>query len=202
MLMSKKYNIDDSHGISHSMNILNFAYNIYEDEKYKKPDVQKFEKVIYISAILHDMCDKKYVNEQEGINEINKFLDKEQVNTEEIQMINNIISTLSYSTVKKNGFPKMENEQLLHAYHIVRESDLLTSYDFDRCLIYNIYNKNNDIKESFNEANQLFQNRVFKHYDDKLLLLDYSKKKHFELESKAIYRINTWKKLLQKSIIN
>ena len=39
----------------------------------------------------------------------------------------------------KNGFPDMGEYQT--AYNIVREADLLCAYDFDRCMIYQMYNK-------------------------------------------------------------
>jgi hypothetical protein len=33
-ILSAKYNIDESHGIIHSMQILHYAHDIYENEKY------------------------------------------------------------------------------------------------------------------------------------------------------------------------
>ena len=41
---------------------------------------------------------------------------------------------MSYSKVNKNGFPELGNYQL--CYNIVREADLLASYNIDRCIIY------------------------------------------------------------------
>ena len=49
-------------------------------------------------------------------------------------------------------------------YHIVREADLLSAYDFDRCMIYQINKNNGNIETSFNDAEMLFNNRVFKHF--------------------------------------
>jgi HD superfamily phosphodiesterase len=75
LLVSKKCNIDESHGLSHSMNVLHFAHNILENEKKNYPYLENQSKIIYVSAAIHDMCDKKYVNEKEGIGKINKFLE-------------------------------------------------------------------------------------------------------------------------------
>lgn len=55
---SLKYNIDESHGLTHSMNVLNYAHNIYKNELHKYPPIKEYERIIYTSSIVHDMCDK------------------------------------------------------------------------------------------------------------------------------------------------
>jgi HD superfamily phosphodiesterase len=193
LLITRKYSIDESHSVAHSMNVLNYASNIYESESEKNPLLKKYENIIYISAILHDMCDKKYMDQNEGIKNIESFL-KEEITEHDINVIKIIISTMSYSTVKKNGFPDLG--PYLGAYHIVREADLLTAYDFDRCMIYHLQNSDPDMDIAFNNAYELFQNRVFKHNDDNLFLTEYSKKESLILHNNAIGRINTWKRLV------
>ena len=142
LLICSKYGIDESHDISHSMNILNYAYNIYETEIYINPGIKEQRNIILVSAILHDMCDKKYMNEEQGVENIKDFL-QEKINNEEINAIVKIMQTMSYSKVKKDGFPELGIYQ--KAYHIVREADLLCAYDFDRCVIYDMkVNKNNE----------------------------------------------------------
>jgi HD superfamily phosphodiesterase len=211
LLTSKKYNIDESHGLSHSMNVLHFAHNIYEVEKKNYPILESQSKIIYVSSIIHDMCDKKYLDEYTGLNEINDFLEDKLTPTE-LDITKQIINTMSYSKVKKQGFPELHDYQM--AYHVVREADLLAAYDFDRCMLYNIHVQtkstiNNptpiiqDIKflEAFNNANELFQNRVLKHHHDNLFVTSYSKHNYLALQIDAIKRINTWKNILKKPII-
>ena len=193
LLVTSKYKIDDSHSISHSMNVLNYASNIFESEITFFPMLKKYENIIYISAILHDMCDKKYMNQDEGIHDIECFL-KDKIIEHDINIIKIIMSTMSYSTVKKNGYPELG--PYMKAYHIVREADLLTAYDFDRCMIYHLQNNDQDMNIAFNNATELFNNRVFKHNDDNLFITDYSKKESLILHSNAIGRINTWKRLI------
>jgi hypothetical protein len=176
------------------MNVLNFAHNIYNNEKNKYPEIENHERIIYISAILHDMCDKKYVDETSGVKEIEDFLN-EKITQPEIDITKKIITTMSYSTVKKNGFPNLKEYQI--AYHIVREADLLSAYDFDRCMIYNIKKQNGNIEDAFINANYLFENRVFKHDDDGLFITDYSKKESLILKNVALTRINNWKNILK-----
>lgn len=192
LLACNKYKIDDSHGVSHSMEILNYAHNIYNNELINYPHIEKHEKIIYVSAILHDMCDKKYTNETEGIDEINQFLQEQHMTSNEIDITKKIISTMSYSTVKC-GFPELNEYQM--AYHIVREADLLCAYDFERCMIYNMYKQNGDIYEAFINSNDLFEKRVLKHNQDKLFITDYSKRLSVTLHNNALQRIQTWKQL-------
>jgi hypothetical protein len=177
------------------MNVLQFAHNIYNDEVDKMPILKSQEKIIYISAILHDMCDKKYIDETEGIKEIENFLkDDNKLTPLEIHATKKIIQTMSYSTVKKNGFPHLNEFQT--AYHIVREADLLSAYDFDRCMIYDMYKKSGNFHKAFDHANELFENRVFKHDSDGLLLTDYAKNQHYLLQHNAHERMKVWKSLL------
>lgn len=195
LLMTKKYNIDESHGLSHSMNVLNYVDNIYESELPKNPILSNQKTTIYVSAILHDMCDKKYVDEITGMKDIYDFLSGE-ITELDSKIALDIISTMSYSKVKKVGFPELKEHQL--AYHIVREADLLTAYDFDRCMIYNIHKKNGSIIDAFNEAVILFDNRVFKHNEDNLFVTNYSKTHSLILHSIAHERINVWKRILSR----
>jgi hypothetical protein len=177
------------------MNVLHFAHNIYEGELRLNPALKSQENVIYISAIIHDMCDKKYVDPEQGISDIEEFLQK-KITTREIDAVKQIISTMSYSYVKKNGFPNLGEYQ--HAYHIVREADLLTAYDFDRCMIYKIHLCNDNIDDAFEDAMYLFENRVLQHNNDKLFLTDYSLSKSRELHQYSLERIQNWKQILKK----
>jgi HD superfamily phosphodiesterase len=194
--MSAKYNIDESHGLSHSMNVLTFANNIFESEKDRKPYLNSQEHIIYAAAALHDMCDKKYMNEKEGVGEISEFL-KESIKytPEDINAVKAIVTTMSYSTVKKNGFPQLGAFQ--PCYHIVREADLLSAYDFDRCMIYKMKTQGMTLEDAFIDADDLFQKRVFKHNEDNLFITDYSKNLSKDLELVAHDRIRTWRRLLK-----
>jgi HD superfamily phosphodiesterase len=194
--MSAKYNIDESHGLSHSMNVLNFANNIFESEKVVKPYLNSYEHIIYAAAALHDMCDKKYVDEKEGVGEISEFL-QHSINytPEDINAVQAIVTTMSYSKVKKEGFPELGVFQ--PSYHIVREADLLSAYDFDRCMIYKMKTQKMSLEDAFINADDLFQKRIFKHNEDKLFVTDYSKKLSKSLELVAHDRIRTWRRLLK-----
>ena len=196
-----KYKIDESHGLSHAFQILTQANSIYESEVIKFPELKEHEKVIYIAAIVHDMCDDKYINIETGLDCIVFFLSTNKVfklAEEEIKAIRNIINTMSYSKVKKKGFPELGEYQ--HAYHIVREADLLCAYDFDRCMLYHMHSQNTGIENAFNDSKQLFDVRVFKHNDDGLFTTDYSKTQSTIMEPQSRERMEHWRKLLDADV--
>jgi hypothetical protein len=189
--------MDETHGIMHSMNVLNYAHNIYESELPKNPLLIDQQKIIYVSAALHDMCDRKYIDEDMGIRYIQKFLEN-RMDDNEIDITKKIITTMSYSKVKKNGFPELGEYQ--PAYHIVREADLLSAYDFDRCITYKMKQSNENFENSFYDAKKLFEERMFQHNNDGLFITDYSKRESFILEQIAHHRIHNWNKIIYNTI--
>jgi len=195
LTFSNKYRIDTSHSELHSMAVLHFADENLRSQVGENPLLLKQQNIIYSSAILHDMCDKKYVDFSTGIREIEKVLNTE-LKPKEIKWTKRIIETMSYSTVKKNGFPDFGKYQ--DAYHIVREADLLTSFDFDRTIIYHM-NRNNTLTQSYKNALELFDSRVFNYHKDQLLLSDYSKEKSVELTNSALKRMIAWNNIIQSN---
>jgi HD superfamily phosphodiesterase len=197
LLTVKQCKIDESHSLSHGMNVLHFAHRILESELPSHLYLERQRNIIYTSALVHDMCDTKYVNEDCGIMNLDTFLTKETTLTKnEIQVATDIIQSMSYSKVKKNGYPDLGAYQL--AYHIVREADLLAAYDFDRSLIYNMNNVNPEFDVSYQNALELFKNRVFRHNDDHLFITEYSKQLSKQLEEKSKVRIQIWNECLGK----
>lgn len=192
-LTSMKHKIDESHSIGHSMEVLHNVHEIYTNTMFKHPELKDQEAIIYTSAIIHDMCDKKYLNQTDGISQINDLL-KYKMNYHDIEITKKIISTMSYSTVKKSGYPELGKYQM--AYHIVREADLLAAYDFDRSIIYDMYKSNCDFLKSYENSLALFENRVLKHHIDNLFITDFSKRKGYELHTKSLAQIASWKKII------
>jgi HD superfamily phosphodiesterase len=185
---SKLFNIDESHSVKHSMDVFFHANEIYEKELLKSPFLKNHKDIIDTSSILHDMCDKKYMNEKYGLNRISEYM-KDKISTNDLEMSLKIISTMSYSTIKKNGFPKLNEYQL--AYNIVREADLLASYDFDRCIIYQMLKNDESYEKSIIDAKNLFENRVFKYIDDGLFTTTHSKLLAQNYHMNALQRINS-----------
>jgi hypothetical protein len=191
--MSKRHNIDSSHSECHSMDVLHFTHNIYKHEVQTFPILREQENIIYTAAVLHDMCDRKYVTPTEGLQEIEYFLEDKLTPTE-IYYANRIMDTMSYSKVKKYGYPDLGD--FTPAYHVVREADLLASYDFDRSVIYNMH-KGNSLTDSYFNALQLFDDRVLNYNNDKLLLSEYAQMCSVPLTVRATNRMQVWQKILR-----
>jgi hypothetical protein len=139
------------------------------------------------------MCDKKYMNEGDGVLNINKYMEPYMPQTE-LKVVSDIISTMSYSKVKKNGYPNLGNYQL--AYNIVREADLLSAYDVDRCLIYQMMHEKFNYSDSLKLVYDLFENRVLKYREDNLFITNYSKSKSYDLHAIAVEDLLEMKKLI------
>jgi HD superfamily phosphodiesterase len=194
---SQNYNIDESHALKHSMEVFNYANSIYDSELKKNPKLVKQREIISLSAIVHDMCDKKYMNELTGINNIKTYM-KGYLPDTDLEIVTDIIQTMSYSKVNKSGYPDFNNFQ--DAYHIVREADLLAAYDLDRCIIYSIMRNKCSYTEALKESKELFEKRVLNYRKDKLFVTSYSKNKSFILHKKAINdleKLNSLLKILQ-----
>lgn len=158
-----KYDIDKSHGSKHAwgtalraMAILKTLENVSDKE----------ERVAIYSAALHDTCDSKYCPIQEATSDIRSFLLGIQWTPDEIEAVLSIITSMSYSKLKKNvkegviEYP--DHGEWQRAYDVARNADLLEGYIVARCVLYNqhIYpGKTED--EHWERAEQLFNERVF-----------------------------------------
>lgn len=181
MHLTKKYDIDESHSLKHSMEVMRFAYDILASERHANPKLAEQETIILAAAILHDMCDRKYVpDESVAIQEIRDFMSG-QLTEKELDVIVSIVTTMSYSKVKKSGYPDLGEYQL--AYHIVREADLLAAYDIDRCVIFGMAVTKMNYTDAFARATELYRERVLTYRSDGLFVTEWSKRKALELES-------------------
>ena len=163
-----KYDIDKSHGSKHAwgtalraMAILKTLENVSDKE----------ERIAIYSAALHDTCDSKYCPIQEATSDIRSFLLGIQWAPEEIEAVLSIITTMSYSKLKKNvkegviEYP--DHGEWQRAYDVARNADLLEGYIVARCVLYNqhIYpGKTED--EHWERAEQLFNERVFNYVSE------------------------------------
>ena len=135
------------------------------------------------------------MNEVDGITEIETYM-KNMITDNELNVSLQIIKTMSYSTVKKNGFPILNEYQ--NIYNCVREADLLASYNFERCIIYQMLKNNDNYEESYNNAKDMFNNRVFKYIDDGLFFTDYGKNMSHKLHHNALFKIKNLSKIINK----
>jgi len=172
------------------MDVLRYAKNIYQDELQTNPNLESKYQVIVFAAVLHDMCDHKYLVKDYGIIRIKKLLELDlYLDSKTIDLVCKIISTMSYSKVKLNGLAKFDNQLTQLAYNIVREADLLTAYDFDRSIVYAMSNKSAIWNEALKETQEYFMNRVLKQISDGLFVTKYGLTKAIQLHNLALTQI-------------
>ena len=183
MRMSSVYKIDESHAVKHSMTVYHTVNEIYKSELPQNKFLENQQSIIFASAILHDMCDKKYIEPESGLRVIQSYMNK-YITDDEFEIITKIIMSMSYSKVKQNGYANMGEYQL--AYHIVREADLLAAYDIDRCIMYGMNIDKIPYSNALNRAIGLFNNRVLTYRSDDLFVTQYSKDKSAKLHQEAV----------------
>jgi hypothetical protein len=186
MDFTRRYNIDESHSLKHSMEVMQFAEKILESEFHANPQLERQRDIILASAILHDMCDHKYVSDEAvAIAGMREYM-KDFFTDADFDIVVSIITTMSYSKVKKKGYPDLGEYQF--AYHIVREADLLAAYDIDRCIIYGMAVDKMTYTMAVERATVLFAGRVLKYRDDGLFVTSWSQAKSLELHNWALSR--------------
>jgi hypothetical protein len=82
------------------------------------------------------------------------------------------------------------------AYHIVREADLLSAYDVDRCIIYSMVREHLDYEWAVRRTLKIFDERVFKYRSDGLFVTPYSRNLSLRLHEKAARDLRQLKLLL------
>ena len=192
ILTSASYKIDESHALKHSMDVFHTTNKIYNSVVQKFPYIETQKEIIYSAAILHDMCDKKYMSQEKGIDNMKKYM-CEFMTEKDLEISSKIISTMSYSTVKKNGYPDLKEYQL--AYNIVREADLLTAYDVDRCIMYGIMVEKLTYNNAVKRALELFEIRILKYRSDNLFTTEYALYESSLLHQKALVDMEYLQKL-------
>ena len=168
----KIYNIDESHGTKHALDIYKYCRNLVNCEVIIFPYINQQISVIYTAALLHNTCNKKYIDTNEGISNVINFLHStKKYSEEECENITNIIQNLSYSVYKFEGSPILGVYQ--QAYNIVKEADLLTTYDFDKSIVYNMNKYTIDYITAFRVSKKRFTIRIVKYISDGFITSEY-----------------------------
>ena len=178
--------IDESHGLKHSMNCVNWVYRLTQHDLIP---VNELQMAIYAAA-LHDMCDKKYTNPETASTIIHKWLLSQQWSIEMANTLISIINNMSYSLLKQraNGgepiFPNYGKWQ--RSYHLARHADLLDAYLVGRCFIYTQHIEPTISNlDCWKRVEELFYNRVFNYVSDGWITLPLAIQYASYLENKA-----------------
>lgn len=125
--------------------------------------------VMILAAFTHDLCDHKYTDVSSGLAYIMNWLKSQPITEDQRQAVYRIISTMSYSKVKKYGYPSDLGKWTL-AYHHTRIADLIDAYDINRCYLYQTH-KHPDMeeKDKWRAVIEVFETRVLKQKDEYIL---------------------------------
>ena len=192
---SALYTIDESHALKHSMQVFNYATELFKNTIYISESIPlesmiEQQEIVYIAALLHDMCDHKYVGENESVAllEMRQYMSvNANVSEKTMNVVCEIISSMSYSKVVKHGYPNLGVYNM--AYHVVREADLLAGYDPDRCIIYSMMVEKMCYVESVKRCIDLFNKRVFNYIPNMLFVSTTGLTMAHDLHQRAKYDI-------------
>ena len=98
MILCKKFNIDESHSLKHSMEVYNFALRIYESELPMNAYLEEQKDIIVLAAILHDTLDK-IAEEIQIPTEIHEYL---HVNSREV-WVETMVSLIDTGQIKPSA---------------------------------------------------------------------------------------------------
>jgi len=166
-----EFGIDESHGLTHAIQVYRYGMEIYDQVLESKPQIDELYQVIVCGCVLHDMCDYKYMDEKVGVVRIVKLLNDLSITQCEINLIIQIITTMSYTKIKAHGFPKFETPNSTLGFNIVREADLLAAYDFDRSVVYAMECKGMEWTQANKETVRYFTSRVLTQIPDGLFTI-------------------------------
>ena len=138
---SQYYNIDMSHNLHHSLRVKEIGFVIAARDHHLNT---RQKEILYMSCMLHDMCDAKYIPHIQGILDVSNFMRNQcGVSMLTHDAVMEIITSMSYSqivkpdgTVKYPMWLSTEQNGWGEVFHIARQADLLTSYDMKRMIHY------------------------------------------------------------------
>ena len=197
---SQFYKIDDSHNLKHSLDVLKQG-KLLMDNQLRHYNTES-KSIIYLGCILHDMCDRKYMDVENGLTNIANFLKTTKVNQNVIDSVMKILPRMSYSkTVENNQFqlPKdMYDFPYLEEYHIIRHADLLTSYKLFRTIEMRYQecirnNKTVDMDRIVEEADTIINKRIFALMGGNIFVEKEAKKLAKKYHHVAMRRYKNWK---------
>jgi len=154
--------VDESHNHKHSEEVLFWSNEIMRRVDTKKLSRWEIEMIGHC-CILHDLLDRKYnIRGAEGA--VASHLRRLGYTDEMTRVMTDIMTSLSYhKTVHRTGttFPDWIHDGYWNVYHIVRESDLLASFNLWRMIDFGRHRRGiTDPDTLSNDAIRMFLERM------------------------------------------
>lgn len=195
----KEFNIDESHGMQHGIDVLGYAKIIVSRYLQDNPNLiliegisnKDAEMIIYVSALVHDWIDKKYMREDLASNRMETYFSSHGFKyTHEVLTIITNISFSKRLARKNQGLPMIDTGYLQLATEIVSDADMLDAYKADRCLTYQRRFNTYDEHEIRRIAKNILVNRVLL-YRDHFMNTIYGKEMSKPMHDELVTYINT-----------
>lgn len=181
--MCERYTIDESHGLKHAIGTMKRADQMLEQLENVSEDERR---ITLYAAALHDTCDHKYTDVEEASTRIREWLLKQAWSEDHVNVLIQIITTMSYSQLKKlTGYP--DHGPWQRAYHVARHADLLESFIVARCILYDRHihpERSEDVH--WTRAEELFRDRVFTYVSEGWIFMEEALKHVPALEAEAM----------------
>lgn len=172
--ISEIYDVDESHNHIHSRHVLHYATEIMK----KKPHLTQHQVLLVsLGSMLHDIVDEKYIHQSvhdQILHSAFSFIlsdhDSKTFDTPLRLFMKNMSFSKTVHTHPKSrrlmfilpdtltGHPDLE------CYHVIRQADLLSSYNIKRTILYRQHKSGYQKSDSYvmDETMELFQNRMWK----------------------------------------
>lgn len=164
--LSSRWKIDDSHNHQHAKEVLFWSNDILRHIPYSL--TKRDRMMIGRCCLLHDLMDAKYFDLSDVVREHLSHRHEKS----EVDIMMRIMQTMSYSKIVSSDsihYPEWEDKTSEKMFHIVREADLLSSYNLARMVEYRHHRhpkmSNQEIRE---EMIQLYETRMGRLIDDGL----------------------------------
>lgn len=130
-----QYRIDYSHDLHHSHMVHELGSLIADRDYYFS---KKQREMLYLSCMLHDMCNPDYTPRTQSILEISNFLQKKcGVSAVVHDAVTSIITTMSYHDYEDQLPPWfLKEKDVRDVYRVANEANLLTCYNLKRLIHY------------------------------------------------------------------
>jgi len=151
--LGQSHKIDDSHNHRHSKEVLFWACAILRGEaSFSERELL----MIGNCCLLHDLIDHKYTNCTDDVASHLRLYHPDY----EVERMLLIMNSMSYSKiVSPDGMVDMPLEHD-RVFHVVREADLLSSYNIARMVEYRLHNFDMSDDEIRKDVCHLYRNRM------------------------------------------
>lgn len=139
-----QYKIDESHNEIHSKEVLYYGSELIKDLNITENE----KRILILGCIFHDVVDRKYLNENDNPQDLlQEMLTQVETDKDIINDTTLFMNSMSYSKTiyyDKDNEPRFEEPTSIEfhpnkkIYHLIRNADLLSSYNLRRAFLYHV----------------------------------------------------------------